>query len=408
MRFRRFFYTAGILVSFFALASGLFAGTAQAVPEVYTVRNITVDATAKSATDAKAEALSQGYEKAFQILVERLVPQSDLGKVPRLSSKDALGYVLDISLSEERSSAVRYIAKMTVRFKESQTRTLLRNTGAALAETISKPVLVLPIQNRGGESLLWGDRNDWRTAWSGLEDSNGLVPLTLPLGDLEDISLVDARGALGGQPGLWDLSARYGSSDVLISVAELSENGNSAKVSAVRVGQFGEGRTYRLDVKRSEAETAGQMLQRAAQSLDRMLQQDWKQENLLQFGVERWILVQVPIDGLQDWVLINNRLQDIPAINRMNTRTLKRDMVNLDVYFVGDERQLTLALAQKDLALLLNAQSLWELRLLNKPAASQTLSLPEPGQGATAPAQNEAVIDEIVVPDSEINLENTQ
>ncbi|MCZ4328310.1 hypothetical protein, partial [Brachybacterium paraconglomeratum] len=79
----------------------------------------------------------------------------------------------------------------------------------------------------------------------------------------------------------------------------------------------------------------------AAQSLDRMLQQDWKQENLLQFGVERWILVQIPIDGLQDWVLINNRLQDIPAINRMNTRTLKRDMVNLDVYFVGDERQLT-------------------------------------------------------------------
>ncbi|MCZ4280367.1 DUF2066 domain-containing protein [Kiloniella laminariae] len=406
MRFRRFFYTVGILVSFFVLTSGLFAGAAQAVPEVYTVRNITVDATAKSASDAKAEALSQGYEKAFQILVERLVPQSDLGKVPRLSSKDALGYVLDISLSEERSSAVRYIAKMTVRFKESQTRTLLRNTGAALAETISKPVLVLPIQNRGGESLLWGDRNDWRLAWSGLEDSNGLVPLTLPLGDLEDISFVDAKGALKGQPGLWELSARYGSSDVFISVADLSEDGNSAKVSAVRVGQFGEGRTYRLDVKRSENETTGQMLQRAAQSLDRMLQQDWKQENLLQFGVERWILVQIPIDGLQDWVLINNRLQDIPAINRMNTRTLKRDMVNLDVYFVGDERQLTLALAQKDLALLLNAQSLWELRLLNKPASSQTLSLP--GPGTSVPAQNEAVIDEIVVPDSEINLENAQ
>lgn len=402
MRFRRFFNRTALLVTFFALAGQHTLAPAHAENNVYTVTNIPIDATAGSATEAKKLALNQGYERAFKALVERIVPQQDHGKVPLLTAKDALGYVLDISLSSERSSSVRYIAKMTVRFKESQTRRYFRNTGAALAELISKPVLVLPIQKAGVNSILWAESNQWRAAWGNLGTTNGLVPLTMPLGDLEDISSVDAKGALAGEAGLWKLASKYGSNDVFLSIADIANDGSSAQLMAVRTGKFGDGRTYRLKVVKAAEESIARMLKRGANSLNRSLQQDWKQANLLQFGVERWILVQVPISGLQDWVLINNRLQGVPAINRLNTRSINRSQVNLDVYFSGDERQLSLALAQKDLAMSLNENSNWELRLLNRPASSSVLTLP--AQDEVQGNVQETVVDELAVPAQEVDL----
>ncbi|MFD2207800.1 DUF2066 domain-containing protein [Kiloniella antarctica] len=404
MRFRRFFNRTALLVTFFALVGQYSLSPAWSGNHVYTVTNIKIDASAGSATEAKKIALSQGYERAFKALVERLVPQQDHAKVPLLSAKDALNYVLDISLSSERSSSVRYIAKMTVRFKESRTRGYLRNTGVALAELISKPVLVLPIQKSGEQSLLWGESNQWRAAWGSLGETNGLVPLTMPLGDLQDIGTVDAKGALAGKDGLWKLASKYGSNDIFLSIADIANDSNSAELSAVRTGKFGDGRTYRLKVVKTAEESTAGMLERGANSLNGSLQQDWKQANLLQFGIERWILVQVPIEGLQDWVLINNRLQDVPAINRLNTRSINRSQVNLDVYFSGDERQLTLALAQKDLAMLLNENSIWELRLLNKPAASSSLTLPLEEEVPTL--SEDFVVDELAVPTQEIDLSN--
>ncbi|WP_419902400.1 DUF2066 domain-containing protein [Kiloniella sp.] len=402
MRFRRFFYRTALLVAFFALVGQQLVTPAHAENHVYTVKDIPIDATAESATDAKKLALSQGYQRAFRALIERVVPQQDHAKVPLLNATDALGYVLDISLSSERSSSVRYIAKMTVRFKESQTRGYFRNTGAALAELISKPVLVLPIQKEGGEASLWSESNQWRAAWGNLGTTNGLVPLTMPLGDLEDISSVNAKGALAGDSGLWSLASKYGSNDVFLSVADIASDGASANLTAVRTGKFGDGRTYRQKLVKTAEESTLQMLERGAISLNRSLQQDWKQANLLQFGVERWILVQVPITGLQDWVLINNRLQGVPAINRLNTRSINRNQVDLDIYFSGDERQLSLALAQKDLAMSLNENSNWELRLLNRPASSSSLALPAQDQTVINPS--ETIVDEVAVPAQEIDL----
>ncbi|WP_417454144.1 DUF2066 domain-containing protein [Kiloniella sp.] len=402
MRFRRFFYKTAFLTTFFGLVTGLCHSPALAANEVYTVRDIPVDATANSVIEAKKNALSQGYEKAFRALVRKLVPEHDHAKIPKLNSNDALNYVLDISLTAEKSSSVRYIANMTVRFKESQTRALFRNSGAAIAETVSKPVLIIPIEKRAGSNLLWEDRNQWRTAWGGVGTSNGLVPVTMPLGDLDDLSLVDAKGALAGSEGLWKLAAKYGSSDVFLSVAEINNDGATAKVSAVRVGRFGEGRRYQLNVNKSEGETTQKMLRRAARSLDNSLQHDWKQANLLQFGVERWIQVEVPISGLQDWVLVNNRLEGVPAINKVKTRSINRTQVNLDVYFAGDERQLSLALAQKDLALVLNQRSIWELQILNRPKVQQGLTLPSQINQDLPP--EETVVDEVIVPEQEINL----
>jgi len=87
---------------------------------------------------------------------------------------------------------------------------LLRQTGLPFAETASKPLLVLPVLKSRVGLMLWEAANLWRTAWSALPIQRGLVPMIVPLGDLADISDVDASQAmLGDETALEGIVSRY-------------------------------------------------------------------------------------------------------------------------------------------------------------------------------------------------------
>ena len=126
--------------------------------------------------------------------------------------------VQDFSVAGERTSSVRYLADLTFRFRPSAVRSYLQQQGVAFAETRSKPVLVVPIYGAAGQAVLWEEPNPWRATWATREPDDGLVPLSVPLGDLNDVSSIDAEQALDGDRArLSALARRYGAEDVLIN-----------------------------------------------------------------------------------------------------------------------------------------------------------------------------------------------
>src|SRR3546814_6000895 len=87
--------------------------------------------------------------------------------------------VLGFEVADERSSAVRWIANLTVAYDPAAVRSRLRTVGAPYAETRSLPVLVIPIYETGGDVNLWRDPNPWRAAWYELPPQGGLVPVVV-------------------------------------------------------------------------------------------------------------------------------------------------------------------------------------------------------------------------------------
>jgi hypothetical protein len=79
-------------------------------------------------------------------------------------------------------------------------------------------------------------------------------------------------------------------------------------------------------------------------------------------GPVRTLSVSVPIASLREWEEIRRRLSSVPAVQRTEIRSLARAEGRLDLVFVGDEAQLTQALAQRQLSLSQSAQQ-WVLRL---------------------------------------------
>ncbi len=340
-------FVAGVLVAFLAVAIGTGGRAHAADPEVFAVRGVAVDATA--ATAAKAR------------LVARLVRAADQ---PRVSARapDAINdLVRDFEVADEKTSAVRYLASLTVRFRPDAVRTFLRGQGVGFAETRSKPLLVLPVYELSGALSLWDDPNPWREAWSRLPASDGLVPLVRARGDLQDIAAIGAEQAVRGDDArLKAIAGRHGASDVLIARAGMRYpdgppvSGGSGPWLQVSLSRFGNAllEQTRVEAFYPEAgEDQNALLARAAVAIAGQIEENWKRNNRLRFDTGDELTVEVPITSLAQWLEIKTKVEAVPFIRRADLIYLSRKLARLRLNFIGDAEQLRLALSQSDLAL---------------------------------------------------------
>ncbi len=344
---------------------------AAAKSHVFTVSGVRVDVTAETAAAARETAHAEGHVMAMEKLLARLLPRAERGLSRALKAAEILAYVQDFSVANERTSDVRYLADLTFRFRPEPVRELLRANGLKHAETMSKPVVVLAIFGVEGEAVLWGQGNPWRAAWAARPPGGWLVPLTVPLGDLGDLTAVDAARALNGEAeALGAIAQRYGAEDVLIAQAVLLGDpllGQARlQVGTVRLGRFAQQTTID-NYAQPPGGTVQDLLALAAEAVAAAVQEAWKQRNLLRPGSQRQITVTVPVAQLAELIEVKRRLVGVTAVRGATVTALSRSKAELAITFVGEEAQLVLAMAQIDLDLVLYPGIGWELRLAGAP-----------------------------------------
>jgi hypothetical protein len=372
---------------FCALAAATPGATAATLPliaqidDVFTVLEVEVDITAKTAAVARELALAEGQIQAFRRLMTRLVPRRDHASVPPLGGEAVAELVRNFEVDQEKTSSVRYIATLKVRFNPSRVRDLLRRAGVPFAETASKPVLVLPVLRKAGALLLWDDVNIWRRAWAALPQSDGLVPMIMPAADLADINDIGPeQAARGDEDRLRVIAARYGAADVLLALAnqgtDPNQNVPTLQVTVSRFGAVGQARTLVRAFAGNAGEKIGRLMARAALDLSTGVEETWKSDNLLRFNERRRLTAIARIGGLADWIELRRRLKRIAFIQTSDLRSLSRTEATVLLSYLGDEEQLILALAQRDLTLSREPLS-WVLRFGSAPNQARN---PQPGK----------------------------
>jgi len=374
MRLMRCGTAYGLVIAvLFALVGGQVEAAA---PRLFEVSNVTVDVTADSATTARVEALAQGERKAFKLLLQRLTLQAYHNRFPDVSAPQLAELVQDFAVVEEKTSSVRYIAKLTYRFRAEGVRALLDEYGLPFAETASKPVLMLPVYQAAGALLLWDDPNPWRAAWQNYAENGpgqGLVPMVLPVGDLNDVRTIGAEQAIEGDMArLEEIAQRYDAGDVVVAHGILRMDAyNGQPELEVYLTRFGSALQEHTVVKSFTSEPGDDMqtlLTRAAVQLTAQVEDNWKQDNLIQAGSAQLLPVSVPVRGLSDWVKVRDRLNGVAVVRRADVVLLRRDQVRLNLHFIGDAEQLALSLDQADLALWEEAGQ-WYLAQKTSPSA---------------------------------------
>jgi Uncharacterized protein conserved in bacteria (DUF2066) len=334
--------------------------SAQAV--VLEVQGIQVDVTADSAAEAREQAILEAQRKAFEQLVANLTGG---GPAPQLSDAQITALVQDFSITNEKSSAVRYIGTFDFRFNRARVRSVVGKIAAPSAAAPG-PVVIIPVYQSDEGQMLWDEPNPWREAWAKHASARHVVPTLVPPGDLEDVAAVGPEDATGGDVSrLMSLARKYGAESALVALAVINSgesplSGPSLTVTTQRYGPGGQTSPLLETFDATPEESVDDLLNRAAATVHADLQARWKQETVAATMEPAVIGVEVPITTLSDWLSVRNRLQNQQMVKEIDLVTLTREEARVNLHYVGEVSKLAEALQQDGLNLVQDGER-WTL-----------------------------------------------
>ncbi len=337
------------------------AGAAGRGNPVFTVAGVAVDANADSSATARPIALADGQRRAFTQMLRRLTLAEDRPRLPAPSEALLNETIAGFEIDEERTSATRYLGRITVRFRPDAVRALLQNLKLGYAEVMSRPVLVLPVWQTTDGAKLWEADNPWREAWKRRPEPDGLVPFMVAEGGGSDALPIDRL--LADSSLLPAMAARRQAGDVLVVQATLvTQEGGNVRLEIFPHVDAGEGVTDRIDPFVVIGPSVDEALVTAASDLARRIESRWKRATRLDLDKPGQLSAAAGFTSLADWVKLRDRLAEVPSIRRVDVLRLTHRDAQVLLGFFGEPQQLSVALAQKDIDLR-QREGFWELRL---------------------------------------------
>ncbi|MEQ9517949.1 MAG: DUF2066 domain-containing protein [Parvibaculum sp.] len=339
---------------------GIPAGGAMA-GDVFTVRSVSIDATAENATAARDAAVQAGQLRALDQLLKRLTLPDDWAQLPQVDAALAQGMVRSFQVAGEKRSGTRYLAELSVRFQPGSVRSLLSARSIPIAEAQARPAVLVTLFTSGNDTKLWNEGNLWNAAWGRQDLQNGLAPLTIPLGDLGDISALNVDQTLAGdRAALSALASRYSADRVIVAHATAGAAAGeiSAKIVTYPAGE-GAATAWNGSENAPSTETGAYRL--AAAFLEK-LEADWKRSSIVRSSDRAILSASVVYNSLGEWQTIRTRLAQIPPIRSVNMVAVSAGGAQVELDYAGTVDTLELNLAQQNLALT-NLDGYWYLAI---------------------------------------------
>jgi len=319
---------------------------AKADQGVIAAYGISVDVTSSDAVSAREKAVLEGQRAALNQVLGQLAQPQDVARLPALSDAQITDMVADYEVESEKVSSVRYIGRLTFRFRADALGAYLQQAGLPFSAGSGPPALILPVLTKDGAKLLFDEGNDWRQAWAQHAPPDGLVALRLPKGDPADSAAITADQALAGDlDKLQALAARYGAGEVVVAAVQPESDGISLSVKTYAAGGPIGGFDYKIAGDPDSAYLAA-IDRTAAQA-----QQDWIEQNRVSSAAEQHLTVEASFGSLGQWADMNRRLQTVATLKHVDVVYLTRGRAELDLVYIGDRGQLQHAMSQRALSL---------------------------------------------------------
>ena len=330
---------------------------------VFTVKDIEIDITADSSASAREKAFSQAQKEAFRRLTRRILRFEDASILPIPDKNTLRRLIQDFEIRNEKLSSVRYKANFVFRFKQDAVRNYFDSQGLSYTDVGSKPVLILPFYQSASSIVLWNDTNPWLKAWSQSEGNQGLVPVVIPIGDLNDVRNIGDDEALAyKKENLDSLVQRYDAGESIVLIAaqpRVDLTTVSAENTALEPLTIF---IYRTDMSEPEFvtkitlmpennETRGRLFNRGVARVFSLLQKNWKEQTIVDPDEQNTLRVTVDYSSLDQWVKIKNSLAGVQGLLNVKYLSISPAKAQIQLFFKGSERRLRLALAQEDMQL---------------------------------------------------------
>jgi uncharacterized protein DUF2066 len=343
---------------------------------LFSVTGVEVDVTDKDASTARTRAIIEAQVKAFYILAARLGSPEAVESLKGMEAPQIGRMLRSLSIEEERTGPGRYIGKLTIRFLPNKIREVFGKHGIEVVEDQAPPMVVLPVWNGPEGPVIWED-NLWRKAWLDLKLEQTVVPIIIPLGDLQDTATITPEEALQVNPiKLEALQIRYEAKAILVAIASPDPAGG---IHAVMMGDSPLGKVMFDKVYTAEDGTLESAAALAAQRFDAVMVDKWRSTRLKIAADARAraeadkqaqiaassssIPVAVPFAGIHQWNSIRARIVSTRGVIGVDVSTIADKGAVIRLAFVDSIEALQDALRDNGMRLV-EMRGTWVLQPL--------------------------------------------
>ena len=322
---------AAALAGILALAALILPAMAGGPVEtsVFAVQGVEVDVTSTDATSAKNQALMDVQVKAFFELVERL-GSAELAEQlkEKLKPEEIAPFLRSLSIEKETSAPGRYIGTFTVRFLPEKTQKFLAGYNVEVPSRQADPILVIPVFRSPDGPKLWED-NAWRQAWIDLKGEQGVVPIIIPLGDLEDTEALSTQDALVGDTVKLDaIRKRYDAPSLLVAQAEPAEGGLHVFIEGdTKLGRVNINKIYVPEVAEDGSTPTPEAA--AVLAFQKVVNKAYQaqaakiaEEEAAKNNTPQSLSVTVPFNSPREWNAIRSRILTTPNVTAVDLSSL--------------------------------------------------------------------------------------
>ncbi len=305
-------------------------GTAHAADERYAVE-VSVDVTDSSASAAQERAMSEANRAAVLAVAKRITTSDGAARFGAMNDNQLVNFIKEVSVIEEKSSAVRYMATLKVVLNEDMLKEYMKERNIPIMVQNNSKTLIIPVfrEFSSDAPMLWENSNLWKQAWDASPADGSVRLVSLPASGA-NYSVIDARKALALDGEALDKLMRINNADDVYVLDATYDGIDGLIVRALSYG--GDNRTIRVSGPRS---SGMELFNNAVAEVKKQLENRISQKAIIDAAKENTIVVLYNFNALQEWVTTEKDLRSIGLVNGLETQALGAGKVQFKLMFAG-------------------------------------------------------------------------
>ena len=322
---------------------------------IFGVAGVRIDQRAENASKARDMGIRNAAERAFAIILDRLLPTAD-GQAQFMAAHDLDDFSDFTHIVEENNLEQRYIATLDFCFDAARLRHAMIAAGLQWSELQSPPILVVPVWKGPDGARAWYRDNKWLAGWwDAVASYSGLLSLRQL-----DRNLINERQFRGEDLAdanpvkLAAAASLVKAEQIMVVMAALDYDG-SKPVITITARLFDKNGQLLTDILYGDQMILTNLDQDGLDAMHRKIiakmDSSWHMANLIDGAVADYLTVFMPVSSVKDWATRLTALNEVAVVQSYDILSLDTKGGQVVLRLVGSREALGNALAAHKLEL---------------------------------------------------------
>ena len=301
------------------------------VQSQYAVSDVMVNASGKTPSQARINAVAAGQRNAFIILLNRL--KIDENFAASLQDDAISDMVASQQIIDEKISGNNYSATLNLTFSESFVKHYLGNKINSVEVAKPNSYLVIPIKMVKNQSIIWEENNDWKLAWENIIKNGKTSSIKLLKGDVEDINIFNVGTVSNANFSSFESAFNKYKVDTLIfAYFEFDAIENKVNINLQTIRKF-QTNQVRLDFVNVNQLSMPDLINKVAdKTVDYLVGEKNNTSSVASNGADS-VNIDVLISDLGDWMTVKNKLENSNIVSGLKVNSISKDLVKISVIY---------------------------------------------------------------------------